>query len=296
MEKQQVLNTIRKKHAQSINKTTEDATQTHMHMHALHYTCMQSSYVKILMLMFRCECVSLSLSLFVCVFLFESSENCLHYCCSISFIMLRRCCFCCCCCCCSQPKGQRTHTRFFFGVCFVSAVPLRASEIARLSAKCRLKNWQKTRKWNNNTKLTLKSMRISLFFFFNFFLCCCLCESEIRIVLISFIVVVVSIALINLHNICKAPLSKRVCSANERDNNKNNSHLYIVYALCACVCVRVFVHVYACLVGPMVNRGQQAATMAAGGRETAMATRRCSTCDSATTTSIVTLCFYCSLS
>lgn len=60
--------------------------------------------------------------------------------------------------------------------------------------------------------------------------------------LISFIVVVavvVSIALINLHNICKAPQSKRVCSANERDNNKNNSHLYIVYALCACVCACV---------------------------------------------------------
>lgn len=124
--------------------------------------------------------------------------------------------------------------------------------------------------------------------------------------LISFTVVVVvalvvSIALINLHNICKAPQTKRVASVSERSNNKNNSHLYIVFALCVCdcVCVRVFVHVYACLVGPMVNRGQQSATKAAGGRETAMATRRCSTCDSATTTtatSIVTLCFYCSLS
>lgn len=66
MEKQQVLNTIRKKHAQSNNITTVDATHTRECLHYTH-TWMQSSYVKILMLIFRCECESFSLSICVCV-------------------------------------------------------------------------------------------------------------------------------------------------------------------------------------------------------------------------------------
>lgn len=105
---------------QQNNSRCNTHTHSHMCMLALHtyldaiFICKDSN-VNISMR------VCVSLSHYVCVFFCESSENCLHYCCcSTSFIMLRRCCFCfCSCCCCSQPKGQRTHTRFFlaFALC-----------------------------------------------------------------------------------------------------------------------------------------------------------------------------------
>lgn len=135
MEKQQVLNTIRKKHAQSNNKTTEDATQTHTHMymHALHaylhsiFICKDSN-VNVSMRV--CVSLSLYLYLYVCfggraqkiactivVVVFHS------LCCvAVVFVVVAAAVV--------SPKGN-ARIPVFFGVCFVSAVPLRASEIAR---------------------------------------------------------------------------------------------------------------------------------------------------------------------
>lgn len=200
-------------------------------------------------------------------------------CCALSF--------CCCCCyysCCrqTQPKGQRTHTRFFFGVCFCAwrclttttkatavraswrAVPLRASERVRDWAPSAV--WKFYKKEETNFEVNAHftfSLPSCLFIFLlslrkrNWYL------MLLRLLFIS-LIVVVPIALINLHNICKAFQSDRVCER-ESDNNKNNSHLYMALWMCTCVCVRACVNisVYACLVGPLVNRGRQAMVTAA---------------------------------
>lgn len=134
MEKQQVLNTIRKKHAQSNNKTTVDATHTHSHM------CMLALHTY-LDAIFICKDSNVNISMRVCVFL--SLYICMCFCvraqkiaCTIVVVLLHSLC------CVAvvfvvvvvaavvSPKGN-ARIPVFFGVCFVSAVPLRASEIAR---------------------------------------------------------------------------------------------------------------------------------------------------------------------
>jgi len=103
-----------------------------------------------------------------------------------------------------------------------------------------------------------------------------------------YFIVVVSIALINLHNIRKALQSDRVCeSESENDNNKNNSHLYMYMALSMCSCVCTFTCRYFSVCVCSWPVGQQGAAGDDGKRGVALLATMATT----TTTTIVTLLF-----
>lgn len=84
------------------------------------------------MLIFRCECVSLSLTMCVCFSVRAQKIACtivvvvLHSLCCVAVVFV----FVVFVAAVVSPKGN-ARIPVFFGVCFVSAVPLRASEIAR---------------------------------------------------------------------------------------------------------------------------------------------------------------------